>query len=45
MHVVLLVQGSTPLKTEGYHDANFVVTGGNWGCRHDNLRCHQWRQS
>ena len=24
---------------------NLVVTGGNWGCRHDNHRCHQWWQS
>ena len=23
-------------------DANFVVSGGNAGCRYDNLRGHQW---
>ena len=29
------------LKTEGCHDANFVITGGTWGCHYDNLQCHQ----
>ena len=33
------------LKIESFHDANFAVTGGTEGCRCDNLRCHQWRQS
>ena len=23
----------------------FVATGGTGGCRYDNLRCHQWRQT
>ena len=31
------------LKTIGRQFDNFVVTGGS--CHHDNLRCHQWRQS
>ena len=26
-------------------DANIVITGNTGDCRHDNLRCHQWRQS
>ena len=34
------------LKTESYHDANFVVvSGGTTGCHHDNLRCHHWQYS
>ena len=33
------------LKIQSCHDANFVVTGGTGGCRYDNIRCHQWRQS
>ena len=36
---------SSGFETESYHDANFVVTGGNTGCRDDNLRCRQWRLS
>ena len=32
------------LKTESCYDANFLVTGGNAGCRYDNLQCHQWQQ-
>ena len=26
------------LKSESYHDANFIVTGGIGGCHNDNLR-------
>ena len=36
---------TTTLKTKGRQFDNFVVTGGTVSCRHDNLRCHQWRQS
>ena len=32
------------MQVEGGYDANFVATGGNGGCRNDNLRCLQWRQ-
>ena len=32
------------LKSQSRHDANFVITDGTGGC-HNNLRCHQWRQS
>ena len=51
------VRGSTPPKEPvmqrafpyqdvmNCRDGNFVVTGGTGGCRDDNLRCHQWRQS
>ena len=33
------------LKTQSWHDANFVVTGDTTGCHYDNLWCHQRRQS
>ena len=33
------------LKTKDHQLDNFVITGGTVSCRHDNLRCHQWRQS
>ena len=47
LNMLLTTMGSFdgPLKTQGCHVVNFVVTDGTGGCRHDNLRCHQWRQS
>ena len=33
------------VQTTLQNNANFVVTGGTAGCRYDNLRCHQGRQS
>ena len=29
------------MKTESFHDVNFIVTCGTWGGRFDNLRRHQ----
>ena len=45
--VIVLDQYFSPwtMKTEGRHDVNFVVTGGNGGYLNDNLRCRQWRQN
>ena len=36
---------SWAVKKKGRHDANFVVTGDTGGCRYDNRRCRQGRQS
>ena len=33
---------SAQVKTESYHDANFVVAGGTRGCRYDRWKCCQW---
>ena len=39
------LEGRFPLRTESYHDDNFVVTGGIRGYRDDNLWCRQWLRS
>ena len=40
-----LTMGRQSLQTESRYDAYFVITSGTWGCRYDNLMCHQWWQS
>ena len=34
-----------PLKNKSCYGVNFVITSVTGGCRYDNPRCRQWRQS